>query len=409
MTFTKKWARLSLLNFVVLASVGVLLRYKILFSLPGIDYKNLLHAHSHFAFAGWVSTALYVAIIHILQPQQKQLIKYNLLMWVQQLSSYGMLFTFPFMGYALPSIAFSTLSIFVSFWFAYLVSKQLAVSTLSFQKKWLYAALGCNIVSSIGTFTLAWLMANRIAHQDLYFGSVYFYLHFQYNGWFLFTIFGLLFTYAAQWMNALQIRYSNYFFYLLLAAVLPAWFLSMLWMRVPAWIHIGGIIAAVLQLLSLVYFFRLFLQLKKFVKQSTKKMVEWLWSFSMMAFMLKLVLQAFSAIPQLNKYAFGIRPIVIGFLHLVLLGFVSLFIVGFLIQQQLIKAESKSAHIILWVLAGSIFANELILMIQGVTAISNSDLPNAPHFLLCAALGIFTSLLLLLIHQFRKQDQQVVQ
>jgi hypothetical protein len=48
-------------------------------------------------------------------------------------------------------------------------------------------------------------------------------------------------------------------------------------------------------------------------------------------------------------------------------------------------------------------------MIQGVTAISNSDLPNAPHFLLCAALGIFTSLLLLLIHQFRKQDQQVVQ
>ncbi|MFT3843469.1 MAG: hypothetical protein QM725_00300 [Lacibacter sp.] len=400
MTFTQKWARLALLNLVVLAFVGVLLRYKILFPLPWVDHKHLLHGHSHFAFSGWVSTALYVALIHVLKPSILQQKQFNNLLWAQQISSYGMLFTFPFMGYAVPSIAFSTLSILVSFWFTALAWKQIISSQhITFQKKWFYAALVCNVVSSAGTLTLAWLMANKILHQSLYFGSVYFYLHFQYNGWFLFTVFGLLLLYAQPWINRLQQRFSNYFFWLLVISILPAWFLSMLWMRLPEWMHYAGIAAVTFQLLALYYMGRLVWQLRNFLQHSTNGLVKWMWLFSIMAFVLKIILQSFSAVPELNKYAFGIRPIVIGFLHLVLLGFVSMFILGSFIQSNLLHTKQAAATKAVWIFITGLILNEVTLMLQGIAAISFTDAPYANYILLLAALTMFSGLLALLLQQ----------
>lgn len=407
MTFTQKWARLSVVNFLVLASVGVLLRYKILFPLPLVDHKHLLHGHSHFAFAGWVSLALYIAFIHVLQPNKAQEKQFNRILWAQQLSSYGMLFTFPFMGYAGPSIAFSTLSIFISFWFVWIAWGMISKSqTLSFEKKWFYMALACNVVSSLGTFTLAYLMMNKIMHQSWYFGSVYFYLHFQYNGWFLFAILGLLFVYANKWISILQIQTCDRFFYLLAVSMFPAWFLSMLWMRLPEWIHIAGIAAAVIQLMAAWFFIRLISELKHILQEATHPLVKWLWSFSILAFILKIILQAFSSVHVLNTYAFGIRPIVIGFLHLVLLGFVSIFIVGFLVQNQLISVTQKRARNGVWIFIAGVFLNEVILMSQGIAAIRTTNFPYSDYILLGAALTIFSGLALLVISQFQTSSSR---
>lgn len=407
MTFTQKWARLSVVNFLVLASVGVLLRYKILFPLPLVDHKHLLHGHSHFAFAGWVSLALYIAFIHVLQPNKAQEKQFNRILWAQQLSSYGMLFTFPFMGYAGPSIAFSTLSIFISFWFVWIAWGMISKSqTLSFEKKWFYMALACNVVSSLGTFTLAYLMMNKIMHQSWYFGSVYFYLHFQYNGWFLFAILGLLFVYANKWISILQIQTCDRFFYLLAVSMFPAWFLSMLWMRLPEWIHIAGIAAAVIQLMAAWFFIRLISELKHILQEATHPLVKWLWSFSILAFILKIILQAFSSVHVLNTYAFGIRPIVIGFLHLVLLGFVSIFIVGFLVQNQLISVTQKWARNGVWIFIAGVFLNEVILMSQGIAAIRTTNFPYSDYILLGAALTIFSGLALLVISQFQTSSSR---
>ncbi len=408
MTFTQKWSRLAILNFLVLAAVGVILRYKILFPLPWVDHKHLLHGHSHFAFAGWVSLALYVAIIHILQPGEKELKQFSRLLWMQQISSYGMLFTFPFMGYAAPSIAFSTLSILVSFWFIVLVWRMIKANTqLSFEKKWLYAGLISNAVSSLGTFVLAYLMVNRIMHQSWYFGSVYFYLHFQYNGWFSFILLGLLLVYAKKWMTTEQVKTSNRFFYLLIAALIPAWFLSMLWMRLPDWMHYAGIAAAVLQLLAIYLFCRLLFSMKHILQTAIHPVTKWMWIISVSAFIIKIILQAFSAVPVLNQYAFGIRPIVIGFLHLVLLAFVSIFILGFMVQNQLISVEIKWAKRGIWIFITGVLLNEIILMLQGIAAISFTDVPFSNYMLLATAVILFSGLLFLVIHQTKKAPLRI--
>lgn len=395
MSFTQKWSRWALFNFVLLALVGVLLRYKILYPLPLVDHKHLLHAHSHFAFAGWVTLALFVCIISILKLTAQQQQQFNPILQLQQVSSYGMLLSFPFMGYAPVSIAFSTLSIFVSFWFVAVAWKIIRTTThLSIEKKWLYAALLCNMVSAAGTFTLAYLMATKTMQQNWYFGSVYFYLHFQYNGWFLFTIFAFFFSQVKQWMNAALIRSSHYFFIALVVALIPAWFLSMMWMRLPQWMFTVGTAAAFVQLIALIIFVGLFQQLKKQLSHNLHRFVKWIWLFSASAFALKIILQAFSAIPELNKFAFGIRPIIIGFLHLVLLGFVSLFILGYFIQNKLLLLQNKTAAVGLWLFVSAMILNEVLLMGQGVAAISYSHFPYGNELLLGAAALMFSGLLL---------------
>ena len=65
----KKWLQFSLFNLMLVALLGVTLRYKIAFSLPFIDQQNLLHGHSHFAFAGWVTQALMTLLVGYLSEQ----------------------------------------------------------------------------------------------------------------------------------------------------------------------------------------------------------------------------------------------------------------------------------------------------------------------------------------------------
>ncbi|MEO6869824.1 MAG: hypothetical protein ABI168_09280, partial [Ginsengibacter sp.] len=63
---TKQWIQIALINFCVVAFAGVVMRYKINFSLPAVNQKYLMHGHSHFAFVGWVAVALMTLIVRYL-------------------------------------------------------------------------------------------------------------------------------------------------------------------------------------------------------------------------------------------------------------------------------------------------------------------------------------------------------
>ncbi len=120
MEFTlRRFLKISLFNLLIVASIGLVLRYKILYSLPFVDQKHLLHGHSHFAFAGWIAHTLIVLIVAFLSKQTKndELIKYKYVIILNLISAYGMLFSFPVQGYGLVSISFSTLSVFTFYFF----------------------------------------------------------------------------------------------------------------------------------------------------------------------------------------------------------------------------------------------------------------------------------------------------
>ena len=263
---TRQWIQVALINFCVVALAGITLRYKINFPLPLVNQKYLLHAHSHFAFTGWVALALMALMVNYLQ-QQNVTTNYKKYRWILSancISAYGMFFSFILEGYAFFSITFSTLSIFISYFFIFYLWRDLnKVEDKSYAPKWFKAALVLWALSSLGAFTLAYLMARHIKVQDYYFGAIYFFLHFQYNGWFLFACFGLVFSFLYKKDFLRETAMSRKLFTVMAITVAPAYFLSILWLKLPRVLVWVADISGVLQLLVLFYFIRLFPVLKR--------------------------------------------------------------------------------------------------------------------------------------------------
>lgn len=390
--FFNKWIKISLVNFLVVALAGVLLRYKINFPLPLVNYKFLLHAHSHFAFAGWVTQILMALIVQYLYEHNNNinLSPYKKIFWGNFVTAYGMLFTFPFQGYALFSIIFSTLSVLVSYFFIALVWKDLKhIADAGYSKAWIKASLLLYAISSLGPFSLAYLMANQISGQDLYFGAVYFFLHFQYNGWFLFACFGLFFHYLQKAGFLNTALYSKRIFRILFITCFPAYLLSTMWMDLPLTIRIIATAAAIFQLLSLLYIFKLFAHTKKLLSNNLNILSKNLWMMVLIAFVIKLLLQCLSTIPSLSQYAFGFRPVVIGYLHLSFLGIITFFILGCI--NQYITLSGKGVY----TFVAGVLITEITLMLQGFEAIGFSVLPYANYILFAAAIAMTVGLIVI--------------
>jgi len=399
----RQWARLTVLNLCLVAAAGVLLRYKILFPLPSVHHKNLLHGHSHFAFSGWVSLALFTAITYVLSENKRIAPgRYTVLFWLTQLAAFGMLFTFPFMGYNAVSIAFSTLSIFFSYAFAWVAWKDIASSAIpGMVRCWFYAALLFYVLSSAGAFHLAYLMAGKTGSQSLYIGSVYFFLHFQYNGWFLFAILGLFFYQLHSMGVPLRRKYVWFVFRALFFACFPAFLLSTLWMQLSSVLYWIAAIAGLVQVGALLLIIRLLAPLRNKVLAQLAPATRWLWSLALIAFSIKILLQAISAIPSLSYLAFGFRPVVIGYLHLILLGFVSLSLLGYYVQQQLLIGGSATSTFAIGLFTVGVILNEAFLFVQGIAATMYTAISFINYLLFGAAILLFAAPLLLLLAQLR--------
>ena len=64
------WLKISLFNLLLVALLGLLLRYKMGFDFAYFDHKFLLHSHSHFAFSGWITHTLMVLMLVFLSHQR---------------------------------------------------------------------------------------------------------------------------------------------------------------------------------------------------------------------------------------------------------------------------------------------------------------------------------------------------
>jgi hypothetical protein len=394
----KMWFCIVLFNLVLVAFLGTILRYKIAFSLPFLDQKHLLHAHSHFAFSGWISQALMVLIVNFLAQRgvRKAFEKYSYLLWLNLIAAYGMLICFPIQGYGMFSISFSTLSIFTAYIFAFQVWKDIKVNSIKeIAGFWFKAALVFNAVSSIGAFALAYLMANKIVHQNWYLIAVYFFLHFQYNGWFFFACGGLWFSK----MKDMNINFQNEkrLFWIFACTCIPCFLLSILWINMQSWIFLLVVISAAFQVIALFMLLKAsVLNLKK-IKSLLSRLSVNLLALSLLALSIKFLLQLFSTIPALNQLAYGFRPIVIGYLHLVLLGFVSLSILAFAIAGDFLNYNLILIRSSLLFVSG-ILLNEILLMLQGTAAMQNISISFinellllTAFFLLSGAVGLFLS------------------
>jgi hypothetical protein len=374
----KFWLKLSLINLLIVAILGVLMRYKIGFEFPYFSQKNIQHAHSHFAFAGWITHALYVLMIHFILKlnQQLETKNYKRIIIANLICSYGMLITFFYQGYGLLSIILSTSTIIIACLFIINYLRDLkTIDNSNPAKAWFKAALWFNIISSVGTFYLAYMMATRN-----------------------FTCLGLFFSECTNIFP--EFKYDKLFFKLFYASIIPAYFLSILWAKLPVWLYIIVIIAAIIQVFAWV---KIIVAIKTALKSGTilNKFQTYLFLFVGIAFSIKLVLQLGSTIPGVGDLAFGFRPIVIAYLHLVLLAVVSVFILAYLYTFKLILINKLTAIALILFIIG-IFLNELVLAIQGIAAFSYIVVKYVNETLFGISLLLLIGILLMVVSQRKK-------
>ncbi|MFV0604570.1 MAG: hypothetical protein ACK5NK_01895 [Niabella sp.] len=403
-----KWLRISIANLLLVALLGILMRYKIAFSLPELNQKHLLHAHSHFAFTGWVSQTLYVLMIYFIrnQIQDRYSRKYNFILIANLIVSYGMLLSFIYQGYGAISITFATASILINYLFCAWFFADLKTMMHHPSKKWFLASLLFSILSSLGTFALAYMMVAKLANPNNYLGALYFFLHFQYNGWFLFAAIGLFISWLQQKKPAITI--NPIVFHLFFWSCIPAYFLSILWANLPVWLYTLAAAGAIAQFTGWIIIIRKLYSKRKMMIHSMNRIGGIVLLLSALALSIKLLLQLGSTIPFVSKLAFGFRPIVIAYLHLVLLAVFTLFLVSYSMINGFLK-KNKTTTIGIVVLTIGVFLNEFVLLIQGVAAFSYTPVLFVNEILLAVALVIFIGILILFMSQMKKNGSLFTQ
>ena len=314
----------ALFFFAVVAGLGSLLRWSAIRPVPGFDYGHWLHAHSHTAFLGFVFNAFFACALVCFAPGPDRRV-WGLLFGVLQLAVLGMLATFPFQGYGPASIAFSTLHMAGAGVFAWrLWRRNLAAPGALIH---LRVALACLVLSGLGPLALGPLAALGLRDTPAYTLCIYFYLHAQYNGWFLFFLQALLLQppagrEASERETRLAVSAGRW----LGAGVVLTLAQSTLWLGPPAWVHGVAALGGVVQLVGFSRFVAA-LRASSWPLGGTR-LTRTLWRLALSAWALKLVLQTAAAAPGFAPLV-NHRFVVIAFLHLVFLGVVTPAILAF--------------------------------------------------------------------------------
>ena len=378
------------------------MRYKIAYSLPIVDQKHVQEAHSHFAFYGWITQIIYVLIIRYLHGilSEQQLKKYHTLLVVNAIAAFVMIPSFIYNGYYWASIAASTVALLTSFAFFFFLLMDLK-GKQDLVKPWLIGGLFFAVISSVGVFGLSYMMSSGNMTQNLYLASTYYYLHFQYNGFFIFTCIGLLLHSLREIGAEISEKDNKLIFWLMFIGCVIGFGLSVLWMKMPLWIFVAIILGTIAQTIGSV---KLYMVLKK----NWPKLVlnfSALQRFVLMyvgfAFFAKIVLQLGSTIPVLSQFAFGFRNVVIAYLHLILLMCVSAFLINQILATNVFKMTKPVTTGLKLLLLG-IFLNEAVLGLMGIFSIKYISIPYTPQILLVVSLLMLVSLGIILVNLKKK-------
>ncbi|WP_426479124.1 hypothetical protein ACP3T3_06655 [Chryseobacterium sp. CBSDS_008] len=383
-------------NFFIVSVIGVMLRYGMAFSLPGISHKFMQESHSHFAFYGWVTAAIYIFVVRYLSEHTNKIKirKYEILLISNQLGSYGMLFSFLYAGYFWLSIVFSSVVLFTGF--AYFVFLMMDTKkNTNPEVIWLKAGAFFAVFSSVGIFGLAYFSGKKDEYDVLFRASTYFYLHYQYNGFFIFSCIGLFLTVLKKYRICIPGKLNRNIFYLIFAGCLFGYGLSVLWIAME---DIWRIFFSFISILQVFGMMKLLIWIKKtnvFKSQDFIKKI--LLYVSGLAFFVKYILQTLSAVPALGTIVFSNINIVIAYLHLALLVGVSLFLIWIIVELYTIKISNMLKKSIGMLIFG-IVLNEIILVSVGALSAFYIPFPYASFAL------VFVSVLIMLsIASFLKE------
>ncbi len=150
-------------------------------------------------------------------------------------------------------------------------------------------------LSSIGPFTLSYLMATKSQNVILYKNAVYTYLHLQYNGYFTLSVFALFLNRFENYLTKNRREDFHRFATMLNLSVVPSLFLCYLWYYPSNTFIAIAIAGALLMLASFYYFAKGFTGIRKKL-YALPALAKYPLLVSLLAFSLKILLQSLTII-----------------------------------------------------------------------------------------------------------------
>lgn len=348
--------------FLLAALLGALMRFIYLQEIPFLDYKHILHAHSHVAMLGWGFTALAGALVFSMLTTHQSIMPYQKVFIVNTIAGLGMFVAFLFQGYGAVSIAFSTLHVFIAYYFSWNFLKDIKNAPDSNSKTFAKWAVYLMLLSTLGLWSIAPVSMLFGKLNPLYFASIQFFLHFQFNGWFTYGLLALLFKHSEN--QGQVIRLPKHTFPILLTSVVLTYALSITWSTPESVLFYLNSIGVVLQLIAFALICLGFLKNSRF-NFSKGSLVYWLFLTGILSIFFKTLTQGAVAIPFIAQVSYSIRNFVIGFLHLMMLGGFSLTLIALLLHQKILPDTKMAFNGYIILILGFVLT-EVLLFVQGI-------------------------------------------
>ncbi|HEX8038871.1 MAG TPA: hypothetical protein VF490_06955 [Chryseosolibacter sp.] len=349
----RKYYSFPLLFFLLAAILGLFLRFQFIRPTPGIRYTYFLHSHSHIMFLGWVFNVLYLSFIGYHIPEKQRHGYLTFFLWLQ-VPVAAMMISFPIQGYGLYSIIFSTvhtLAVMVFTFVFYSRTKDQKTVSLWFAKMGLFFFF----LSTAGPFSLGYLMSHGLGQTHWYNFSIYYYLHFQYNGFFLFGVLSLFYQMLERKQIRPDARKALVFGKRMAVACVLTYPLSILFARPGLAFNAIGAAGALVQLIAIGLFLKDLRPLLTSICSRFLRSSRFYLTVVAAAMLLKALLQLASAEPGIAELAYHLRPVVIAYLHLVLIGVITLSMLVWFLETKLVNESlaRKAMAVLLVGFAGS--------------------------------------------------------
>ena len=385
---TRKDIQWAFLYFIITILLGLSLRVSYIADVF-FNIRHVTHSHSHIGLLGWIYTILSSLICqYFLRETDRK--PYFILFLCTQFCILGMLFSFPFGGYFLYSIIFSSLFIICTYWFSIFFlkrSKKYNFIRFSISKsvdtehdkplslKFVHWGIYFLILSSIGIWLLPVAIVKAGKGSDWYNSALYFFLHFQYNGWFLAVLFGLLVGEIEHksLLNSKQLKGALYNFVIgTIGSVTLSW---VGFFNEPI-LYIIGNISGFLLLASIFELYRAYMQLEK---------PAFLMQMFLLLCMLKTIFMFLGSFPWIAEVVLPNREFVISYLHFTFLGVIGFGVLHFLEKNLHIHFPYWSLSLYTTAFVGS----EILIAYKGIAILCELFVPDNYYLLLVVFSALF--------------------
>jgi hypothetical protein len=314
--------------FLLLFTAGAGLFMRALPYLPvQVDYTNLRHAHSHLAFLGWIYAAFFLAFVHFFLRPESFAAHFRELFWLTQVSVAGMLVSFLVQGYGPFSIGFLTVHTLLAYRFIWKFWKLWQPDWQRASTWFSASALLFFVLSTLGPFAIPPIQILGGGNPLWMKMAVHYYLHFQYNGWFIYGVMALLFKVMENRNIAWPQSWTRWQFGLMFTAVFPAYFVTLTSSALPGWTANLATAGVWLQWTGYALFSYYFLTKKIMRQVAGGSLAKFILGFALSMLFVKFTFEIIGATPPFSGYfAPFSQYLIIGYLHLVFLGAVTPFL-----------------------------------------------------------------------------------